>query len=145
MPGAGSVGHSCPTPSITANVGGLSVAVFGLTVPMITERMLARKVSAYVFDDPIETAAGLVPELRAAHDVVIALTHIGLAEDRRLAEAVPGIDLIVGGHTHTVLETPETVAGVSILQAGWRGRWLGRADIETVGNSLKVTAGMLEL
>src|SRR5262249_17846752 len=40
------------------------ITVFGLTVPMITERMLVRKVSAYVFDDPIETAHRIVSGLR---------------------------------------------------------------------------------
>src|SRR5689334_7643924 len=41
-------------PSITRSVsGGIRVTVFGLTVPMITERMLVRKVSAYLFDDPL--------------------------------------------------------------------------------------------
>ncbi|MBI2843902.1 MAG: metallophosphatase [Armatimonadetes bacterium] len=112
----------------------LKVVVFGLTVPMITERMLSRRVSAYVFDDPIETAAGIVPQLRKRADLLIALTHIGLNRDRELASAVPGIDLIVGGHTHAALERPETVGKTAIVQAGWFAHRVGRVEIEPGGD-----------
>src|SRR5690348_8583900 len=57
--------------SITREVGGARVNVFGLTVPMITERMPARKVSAYVFDDPIRVAEELAPRLRAECDLLV--------------------------------------------------------------------------
>ncbi|MDO8683032.1 MAG: metallophosphatase [Armatimonadota bacterium] len=132
-------------PHITKTIGGLRVAIIGLTVPMITERMLARKVSSYIFDDPIETAAALVPKLREGCDLLIALTHIGLKEDRRLAETVPGIDLIVGGHTHAVIEKPEIVTGVPIVQAGYWARQVGRVEVEKIGNEVKVTGGIMEL
>lgn len=106
-------------------VGGVRVTVFGLTVPMITERMLSRKVSSYVFDDPLKTAESLVPSLRAGCDLLICLSHIGLARDREMADRVPGIDLIIGGHTHALLETGERIGGCVIVQAGWWGHYLG--------------------
>jgi hypothetical protein len=53
--------------------------------------------------DPIATAKKLVPELRRQADVVVAVTHIGLVADGRLATAVEGIDLILGGHSHSVV------------------------------------------
>lgn len=110
---------------------GWRVLVLGLTVPMITERMLSRKVSAYIFDSPLKTAARLVPQLRqkVAPDLLIALTHIGIAQDRLLAETVPGIDLIVGGHSHVVLEQGERVGETLIVQAGSRGSHLGRVEV----------------
>lgn len=132
-------------PFITKLIAGLRIAVFGLTVAMITERMLSRKVSAHVFDDPIAVAGKLVPELRAEYDLVIALTHIGLKEDRRLAETVPGIDLIVGGHTHAVLESPETVKGCAIVQAGWYGHSVGRVDMTVEQGEVRVSGRLMEL
>lgn len=114
---------------VTFNIAGLKVVVFGLTVPMITERMLSRKVSSYVFDDSIETAARIVPELRKRADILVALTHIGLKVDRELAESVPGIDLIISGHTHAVLESPEMVGQTAIVQAGWFARYVGKVEI----------------
>ncbi len=112
-------------PYIQRIVGGARVTVFGLTVPMITEHMLSRKVSSYVFDDPLKTADSLVPKLRKNCDLLICLSHIGLARDQEMAERIPGIDLIIGGHTHAVLETGETVGDTFIVQAGWWGRYLG--------------------
>ena len=125
--------------------GGLRVGLFGLTVPMITERMLVRKFSAFVFDEPLGVAAGLVPDLRGACDLLICLSHLGIAQDRRLAATVPGIDLIVGGHTHAVLEHGERVGDTWIVQAGAHGKFVGRVDIGTKEGADGVTANLSPL
>ncbi len=124
--------------------GGVRITVFGLTVPMITERMLSRKVSAYVFDDPLETAAHLVPTLRPDCDLLVCLSHIGLARDRELAARAAGIDLIIGGHTHAVLPTGEWVGETLIVQAGWYGKYYGtvKASFE---NAKPVLTARLDL
>lgn len=109
---------------------GVRVAVMGLSVPMITEMMLSRKVSSYVFDDPVETAARLAPQLAGQADLTVALTHIGLTRDRKLAETVPEIDLIIGGHSHDTLEKPEFVGKTAIVQAGQYAHYLGRVEVE---------------
>jgi len=111
---------------------GWRVGVIGLTVPMVTERMLARKISAYVFDNPVQTAAQIVPRLRSELqlNLLVVLTHIGIAQDRVLAAAVPGIDIIIGGHTHVVLEHGERVGDTLIAQAGSFGRFLGRIEVD---------------
>jgi len=106
--------------------GGIRIAVFGLCVPMITERTAAKHFSAYRFADPIKTAVELVPALRSETDCIIALTHIGIALDRELAKTVEGIDLIVGGHTHTELMEPGCTP---IVHSGWAARKVGKAVI----------------
>ena len=120
------------------------VLIFGLTVPMITERMLSRKVSAYVFTNPIQTAAEMLPKWRETlrPDLVIALTHIGISQDRLLAETVPDIDLIVGGHTHVVLEKGEMVEKTLLVQAGSHGRFFGRVTIEREVDGWRMDAGL---
>ena len=60
----------------------------------------------------------------------IALTHIGKREDDRLAAACPELGLIIGGHTHVVLQAPEWIAGVPIVQAGWFGHYLGHVHMD---------------
>ena len=109
----------------------LKILLFGLTVPMVTERMAARHASAYLFDQPIATAQKWVPHWKEAHqpDVMIALTHIGYPQDRKLAEAVPGIDLIIGGHSHTRLPNGEQVGNSLIVQTGCFGHQVGRINI----------------
>ncbi len=118
------------------------ILIFGLTVPMITERMLSRKVSAYVFTQPIQTAAAMLPKWREMlrPDLVIALTHIGIQQDRLLAETVPGIDLIIGGHTHVVLEQGETVADTLLVQAGSHGRFVGVVEAARESNGWRMSA-----
>ena len=115
-------------PSVVFEVG-MKVGVFGLTVPMITKRMMVSKLSPFWFEDPVETARDLVPGLKNQVDLLIALTHVGLKADMELAQSVPGIDIIVGGHTHAVLDKPVVVGETSIVQAGAWGRYLGRVDV----------------
>lgn len=140
-------GEALPvTPSLLKTLpNGLRVAVFGLTVPMVTARMAARALSAYLFEDPIEAARRQIAALRSQADLLVALTHIGIREDERLAAACPELSLIIGGHSHVALTAPEVVAGVPIVQAGWFGHYLGRVtlDIGADGQVLSVT-GRLE-
>jgi 2',3'-cyclic-nucleotide 2'-phosphodiesterase (5'-nucleotidase family) len=121
----------CPS-LLHVSPSGWRIAIFGLTVPMVTERMLSRAVSAYLFTDPIATAADLVSRIREefSPDIVVALTHIGLKQDRRLAESVAGIDLILGGHSHDVLEHGERIGETLICQTGCYAQYLGRVEVE---------------
>lgn len=65
-------------------------------------------------------------------DLTILLTHIGFDSDKELAAALDpawGVDIIIGGHSHTVLSEPELVNGVLIVQAGTGTDQIGRFDI----------------
>lgn len=124
---------------------GIRVAVFGVTVPMVTERMRAQHLSAYVFDDPLTTAVALHDRLRAKCDVLICLSHAGLAVDERIAASAPGIDLIVGGHTHAELREGRRVGGTMIVQAGAHGRLVGRVTIDITEGRPALTANLQEL
>jgi len=105
---------------------GLRIGLVGAMVPMVTERMATAAASAYRWTPPIPAIAAVAQELRSEVDVVIALTHIGHRQDRALAEAVPELDWILGGHSHTVLAHPERVGRVWIAQTGSHGRFVGR-------------------
>ncbi|MCX6377077.1 MAG: bifunctional UDP-sugar hydrolase/5'-nucleotidase [Armatimonadetes bacterium] len=94
------------TPYIMRNEDGLRVAILGLVTP---NNYTAVKEGNLEIKDPITVAKEWVPKLRECADAVILLTHIGFDEDRKLAEQVPGIDAIIGGHSHTRLEHPVLV------------------------------------
>jgi 2',3'-cyclic-nucleotide 2'-phosphodiesterase (5'-nucleotidase family) len=115
---------------------GLRVAAFGVMVPIVTAKMSTQAASQYLWEAPIPVAVALAAELRKKADLVIALTHIGITQDRKLAEATSDIDLILGGHSHTVLEKPEVVCGTPICQGGSHARYIGRYILE-VGRGLK--------
>lgn len=104
---------------------GIRVGVLGVMVPMVTERMKTQAASRYLWDPPLTVAAELAEDLRPRVDLLIALTHIGHRQDRELAEKGLGIDVILGGHSHTVLETPERVGDTFIAQGGSHCRYVG--------------------
>jgi 2',3'-cyclic-nucleotide 2'-phosphodiesterase (5'-nucleotidase family) len=127
-------GATNPTrPWTTLAVEGGRVAVFGLTVPMFTRKMWAQALCDYLFEDPVDTARALVPRLREEADAIVALTHIGLQRDQALAAEVPGIDLIIGGHTHADLASPLIVEGVPILHTTAYAFYVGCARLERAG------------
>lgn len=85
------------------------------------------------FEDPITAAAETVAEIQAKEDVdmIVCLSHSGTwrnlekSEDEQLALAVPEIDLIISGHTHTFLEEPIVHGNTYIVSAGEYGKHLG--------------------
>lgn len=111
--------------SLILHHSGCRVGLFGLLVPMVTPRMKSAFLSAYLFHPPLQSAREMVHLLRPQVDILIALTHIGLSQDRLLAAQEPELDLIIGGHSHTPVQPPETVNGVPIVQAEPFGRGFG--------------------
>ena len=117
-------------PATVITVGGMRVGVLGLATPQTPDITKRSAVAGLQFRDPVEVARSEVPRLRAESDLVVVLSHLGYAGDQALAAAVPGIDLIVGGHWHiTSHEPPEVVNGTTILSGGAYGEFLGRAEI----------------
>lgn len=106
---------------------------------------------AVTFADAIETAREAVRHLRETEkvDVVICLSHGGVVkgkdgrysegDDVHLAEAVPGIDVVVGGHSHTELREPILVNGrTPVVQTGKEGENLGELVLTLEGGKLTV-------
>lgn len=122
---------------------GLRVGVIGLTTAETPQTTFPTNVEGLTFDDPVATARHAVPVLEEQCDLVVALTHIGVAEDRRLAREVPGVDVIVGGHNHLAIPTPERVGETVIAQAQDNGRYLGRLDLTIVDGRVTAAEGKL--
>jgi len=122
-------------PGTILRVGGLRIALLGL---IQTEKESGipsshpARLEGMRFSDGLEYAKKL-PPLRQGADVAIVLSHLGVEVDTKLAAEVPGIDLIVGGHSHTTIAEPMEINGVLIAQAGGDGQYLGRIDL-TVQN-----------
>jgi 5'-nucleotidase / UDP-sugar diphosphatase len=145
------------------DLGGLRVAVMGLTTEDTRILVHPDNLRGVRFASPQTEAAALIPELRRQADVVIAATHMGHYADGQhgnqapgdveLARAVRGLDLIVGGHTQNpacmkaenVLDTayvpgsacvPDKQNGTWIVQAHEWGKYVGRADFRYQGGHL---------
>lgn len=81
-------------------------------------------------EEPFEALRNVVAELRPQVDLLIVLSHIGLPKDREMAKQVPGIDLIIGGHTHHLLPHGEKVEDTWIAHAGKFGDYVGHVHIK---------------
>jgi len=115
-------------PTYVLNMNGLKVGFFSLmtdTFASVTVTGAVRREG-----DHAAVARDMVRALREqGATVVVALTHIGADEDRRLAEAVDGIDIIFGGHSHEYLPDLEQVGRTLIVNGGEKGAALVRLDV----------------
>jgi 5'-nucleotidase/UDP-sugar diphosphatase len=122
---------------------GLKVGVIGATTDKLAGLMGRADFARLTLLD-VETAVKAeVALLDPVTDVIIVVTHIGLDADERLARYVPGIDLIVGGHSHTPMKEAARVEDTWIVQAGSYGRSLGVVDL--VVNDDRITKLRYEL
>jgi 5'-nucleotidase / UDP-sugar diphosphatase len=102
--------------------------IFGLTTDQTPVTTHPANVKGLVFEDPIKVAEEILKTAKPS-DLVIALTHIGFEEDKKLAEACPRINVIIGGHSHTELSQPVRVNDTIICQAASYAKFLGRLDL----------------
>ena len=122
-------------PYINLTVDGVKILVIGILTQEVIASTRAEKVIGTLID--VEEAAkevGIICDnyRNKDTDIVILLTHIGIEADRQLAELLDpdwGVDMIIGGHTHTFMEEPEFVNGIPIVQAGTGSSILGRFDL----------------
>lgn len=121
-------------PYTVKTINGIKIGFFGIIGEVaIGDAPFASPVK---FTPPVEAAREMVKLLREREkvDMVICLSHSGLfegskSEDEVLAREVKGIDIIISGHTHTLLEKPLLVNGTIIVQAWEYGKRVGVLDV----------------
>ncbi len=135
-------------PWITTTVGApgseVVVGLIGITsqeTPFITVDWAT---AGLCFKDPATSIGHYFAELDAASDVIIVLSHLGNTDGgygygfdvygdqtlaARLADAGTPVNLIIGGHSHTDLTAAQVIDGITVVQAHYAGRKVGRADI----------------
>ncbi len=133
--------------SLVLRRGGLKIGLFGLMG--VDAADVAPNAAPVSFADPVQTALELASRLRQEEkvDLVVCLSHGGVRRDRSgnwygedLALArVPGIDVVVGGHTHTPLAKPIMVGEVPVVQAGSESRYVGVLELEIHDGKARVT------
>jgi len=142
--GANVEGMAALKPYVIKEVDGVRVAIIGVVTedaPVTThpKNMVGLKVLP-----PVETVQKYVRELRKDVDVIVVLSHIGFNVDMALAEKVKGIDVIVGGHTHTKLDSYVPVGRTVIVQAWAHGLALGVVDLTLRGTEIVQVKSRLE-
>jgi 2',3'-cyclic-nucleotide 2'-phosphodiesterase (5'-nucleotidase family) len=118
---------------------GLKIAVIGITTPETHYASKPGNLKGYRVIPVENVLPGLIEKVRKeGAGLVIVLSHMGLDEDREVASAVRGIDLIVGGHSHTEVKRPVVVGDTVIVQAGYYGQQLGVLKISVDAISGKI-------
>lgn len=104
---------------------GIKIGVIGVTVFYETfYRMLGWSIL-----DPFDCIKQVLKEIRDYVDSVILLSHLGLSDDEIVARKFPEIDVIIGGHTHHVLQNGKVVNNTLLTGAGKYGQWIGHIKI----------------
>ncbi len=113
-------------PFVIRQIGGVKIGLFGFLLPETKE---TSSIEAHLqIADYCKTAQELIPKMRAAGaNTIVAVTHMFMAQDKKLAHCAPGIDLILGGHEHTLLQSSSN--GVPIFKMWADAREVGRFDL----------------
>ena len=136
---SGTVLEGLVKPYVVLERDGLRIGVFGLS-PRMEGLVQADKCEGVRFEEPLSVARDVVARLREVEhcDVVICLSHLGYNvmgdSDEELAEQTAGIDLILGGHTHTTMEEPMRLVNaegqvVPVMHSGKNGLYVGELKL----------------
>lgn len=117
-------------------MGGMKILFIGILTETVLPMAKKEKLVGNFVD--IHDAATEVARICNAYnsldiDCTVLLTHIGFEKDKQLAAQLDpalGVDIIIGGHSHTYLERPENVNGILIAQVGTGTDQIGRFDLE---------------
>jgi len=122
-------------PYVLLHVGGIKIMFIGIVTEDILSGIKSDNLISNIID--VKDAAAEVGHICDAFrnmdvDLTVLLTHIGFEEDKKLAALLDpdwGVDIIIGGHSHTVLEKPELVNGILVATAAVGTDQIGRFDI----------------
>lgn len=131
---AGTPLENCVKPYTVIRRAGRKIGIIGL-LTNVTD-VVDGDIAEYLrYIDPAAVTNGYAALLKdKGCDLVIVLSHLGYREDLALAKSVCNVDAIIGGHSHTFIEAPETVADVkgnpvTVVQDGCWGLYVGNMTI----------------
>ncbi len=120
---------------ITVERDGLRIAVFGMTVVQYPVGSLYERLFGLRFLPPETLIESLVSHYQKDHDLVVFLSHLGVTRDRELARQLAKkpnlkLDLLLGGHSHTLFRHPEQIGGCQLSHIGSHSRGYGEWNFE---------------
>jgi 5'-nucleotidase / UDP-sugar diphosphatase len=115
--------------------GAVRVGIFGLTTDATNSQSNPQPLSVI---PPLDVAQKWIDSLKIGHgcNVVILLSHLGIDMDEAVASYTSGIDVIVGGHSHTKIDQPIKIGNTIVVQAGEFAHYLGKLHLFVNGGSV---------
>lgn len=139
------------SPQTSFSLAGGKVTVIGLVTDDVPQSSHPRNTKGLRFTAPVSAAREQIGARDRDAGLVVLLTHIGHEQDRALAENLcqgpdaPDVPiLIVGGHSHSRVETPIRIGNCAVVQAGEHGRFLGVVDVSVDRGKMVTATGRLE-
>jgi len=117
-------------PYIIRQLGPLQIGILGMAYPNTSLTTTKNNVSNLEFEEATPVARRFIQQMRdEGARTIIVLSHLGLSADIQLAKNVPGIDVIVGGHSHNRMAEAKHIGDTLIVQAGGHGSDLGVLEL----------------
>ncbi|HNY13299.1 MAG TPA: metallophosphatase [Candidatus Wallbacteria bacterium] len=129
------------SPSLIKDFGGVRIAIIGLTHKIIMENMKEEDRAKVNYLETEEAYKKAYSEVKDKSDIIVLLSHLGVEGDRELAKTHPEIKLIVGAHSHTLIDKPEMAGKTCIVQAGRFCENIGKLDVKITGREIKSIEG----
>jgi len=115
---------------LVKQIGNIKVGIISIISPKVFAFFPKDKIQGLKVLSSTETVQGFIEAYRKDVDLIIVLSHSGYEEDVNLAKRIEGINVIVGGHSQTLVKEPVKMNQTLIVQAGEKGQYLGKLDIE---------------
>jgi len=110
-------------------VKGLRIGIFSLLSQDVFLGPSDPRKKGLIIRDPVETAQEMVRELGPQTDLIILLSHLSYHKDMELAQKIPGIPVIVGGHTGIHLSNPHVIKNTIVLQTSSKGMYAQKLNL----------------
>lgn len=120
---------------IQAGSNQFKIGIFGLVMNAL--KLPADEKDLLIVSDPFETAQKIVPALKQQCNLIIALSHLGASQNKKLAKTVPGIDVIISGHGYSVYTEPLKVGETIIMQGRNKGQFLHYLTLNLQANQIE--------
>jgi 5'-nucleotidase / UDP-sugar diphosphatase len=128
-------------PYTIKEVDGLNVGIIGIISPETPGTVDPRTIKGLTFAGARETVEKYMPELKEKGvDMVLVLSHEGVSADEKLAGSTPLINVIIGGHSHTLIPEPSLVNNTIIVQAGTGGEQVGELKLSFDAKDKKIVS-----
>jgi 2',3'-cyclic-nucleotide 2'-phosphodiesterase (5'-nucleotidase family) len=122
-------GQTLVPPYLILEKGKARIAFIGLNTEYLKDVVVEEGTKGLKIKKAKKTLHHYLPELENKTDIQVVVSHMGYEADKRIAREVSGIEVIIGGHSHTKLLEAKVVNQTIICQAGSQGRYVGQLNL----------------
>lgn len=142
--GANVIGIEELKPYVIKEVNNIKIGIIGVVTEDAIITTHPKNVYGLKLNPPKNVIQKYIEELKDNVDLIILLSHLGYNVDKKIAEEIEGIDIIIGGHSHTKVVYPTLVKKTIILQAWEHAKSIGILDITVENKNILKFNGYLE-